>query len=331
MGAEPPVPVGSAAAEGRNVLDRRLITVFGGAGFLGRHIIRRLARDGWIIRVAGRSRKRAMFLQTYGEAGQIVPVVADVTRAQSVQPAVVDADAVVNLVGILSPRGRNTFDAVHAQGAANVAAAARDAGAERLIQLSAIGADPESPSAYARTKAAGEQAAKSAFPDVTILRPSVVFGPEDDFFNRFASMARMLPVLPVFESKVQPVYVGDVADAAIKVLAEPLTRSKTYELGGPRVMTYREIMEMVLAETGRRRWLMPLPLSIAAIQAWFLEKLPSPPLTRDQVRLLGIDNVVSADALGLKDLGISPTAVEAIVPGYLAPYQRPVKQSLRGL
>lgn len=313
------------------MLDRRLITVFGGAGFLGRHIVRRLARDGWIIRVASRDRERPQFLKIYGDPGQVVPIIADVTRAGSVIPAVLDADAVINLVGILAPRGRNSFDAVHAQGAANVAAAARDAGATRLIQLSAIGADPESPSVYARTKAAGEQAARSAFPDATILRPSVVFGPEDDFFNRFARMARMLPVLPTFESKVQPVYVGDVADAAIKVLEDPATKSKTFELGGPRVMTYREVMEIVLKETGRRRLLLPLPLWIAAIQAWFLEKLPAPMLTRDQVKLLGIDNVVAADALGLKDLGIPPTAVEAIVSTYLGSYMPPVKQSLRGL
>ena len=313
------------------MLDRRLITVFGGAGFLGRHIVRRLARDGWIIRVAGRDRDRALFLKIYGDPGQVVPIITDVTRAESVIPAVVDADAVINLVGILAPSGRNTFDAVHAQGAANVAAAARDAGAKRLVQLSAIGASPDSPSLYARTKAAGEQAARAAFPDVTILRPSVVFGPEDDFFNRFARMARMLPVLPTFESKVQPVYVGDVADAAIKVLDDPATKGKTYELGGPRVMTYREVMEIVLKETGRRRLLLPLPLSIASIQAWFLEKLPSPMLTRDQVKLLGIDNVVSANALGLKDLGIPATAVEAIVPAYLGTYKPPVQQSLRGL
>jgi NADH dehydrogenase len=312
-------------------LDRRLITVFGGAGFLGRHIVRRLARDGWIIRVASRDRERPQFLKIYGDPGQVVPIVTDITRPESVISAVVDADAVINLVGILAPSGRNSFDAIHAQGAANVAAAARDAGAARLIQLSAIGADANSPSAYARTKAAGEQAARSAFPDVTILRPSVVFGPEDDFFNRFARLARMMPVLPTFAATVQPVYVGDVADAAIKVLDEPATKGKTYELGGPRVMTYREVMEIVLEQTGRKRLLVPLPLSIAAIQGWFLEKLPKPMLTRDQVKLLGIDNVVSAKALGLKDLGIPATAVEAIVPSYLGAYMPPVKQSLRGL
>jgi len=313
------------------VLDRRLITVFGGAGFLGRHIVWRLARDGWLIRVAGRDPQRAMFLKTAGEAGQVVPIAADVTHAGSVQAALIDADAVINLVGILSPSGRNSFDAVHAQGAANVAAAARDAGADRVIHLSAIGASTASPSVYAQTKAAGEQAARSAFPSVTIFRPSVVFGPEDDFFNRFASMARILPVLPAFDGKVQPVYAGDVADAVLRALADPNTCGKTYELGGPRVMTYREIMEIVLKETGRDRWLVPYPLSIAAMQAWFLEKLPSPPLTRDQVKLLGIDNVVSANALGLKDLGITPTAVEAIVPTYLASYRPSVKQSLRSL
>lgn len=312
------------------MLDRRLITVFGGSGFLGRHIIPRLAREGWIIRVAARDTRAAQFLKMFGDPGQIVPVATDVTRPDSVKAAVTDADAVINLVGILFPSGRNKFDEVHAQGAANVAAAARDAGASRLIQMSAIGADTDSEAVYARTKAAGEQAARAAFPAVTILRPSVVFGPEDDFFNRFASLARLLPVLPVFESKFQPVYVGDVADATVKALDDPATCGKTYELGGPRVISYREVMDIVLAETGRGRWLVPLPLSIASIQAWFFEWLPVPPLTRDQVKLLGVDNVVSANALGLKDLGIAPTAVEAIVPTYLASYRPPVKQTPRG-
>lgn len=311
-------------------MDRRLITVFGGSGFLGRHIIPRLAREGWIIRVAARDTEASLFLKMFGDPGQIVPIAADVTRPDSVKAAVIDADAVINLVGILFPSGRNKFDDVHAQGAANVAAAARDAGATRLIQISAIGADADSEAVYARTKAAGEQAAKAAFPKVTILRPSVVFGPEDDFFNRFAALARLLPVLPVFDSKFQPVYVGDVADATMKVLSDTATRGKTYELGGPRVISYREVMKIVLAETGRDRWLVPLPLWLASIQAWFFEWLPVPPLTRDQVKLLGVDNVVSANALGLKDLGIAATAVDAIVPTYLASYRPPVRQSPRG-
>lgn len=311
-------------------MDRRLITVFGGSGFLGRHIIPRLAREGWIIRVAARDTEASLFLKMFGDPGQIVPIAADVTRPDSVKAAVIDADAVINLVGILFPSGRNKFDDVHAQGAANVAAAARDAGATRLIQISAIGADADSEAVYARTKAAGEQAAKAAFPKVTILRPSVVFGPEDDFFNRFAALARLLPVLPVFDSKFQPVYVGDVADATMKVLSDTATRGKTYELGGPRVISYREVMKIVLAETGRDRWLVPLPLWLASIQAWFFEWLPVPPLTRDQVKLLGVDNVVSANALGLKDLGIAATAVDAIVPTYLASYRPPVRRSPRG-
>ncbi len=311
-------------------MDRRLITVFGGSGFLGRHIIPRLAREGWIIRVAARDPEASLFLKIFGDPGQIVPIAADVTRPDSVKAAVIDADAVINLVGILFPSGRNKFDDVHVQGAANVAAAARDAGAMRLIQMSAIGADADSEAVYARTKAAGEQAAKAAFPEVTILRPSVVFGPEDDFFNRFAALARLLPVLPVFDSKFQPVYAGDVADATMKVLSDTTTRGKTYELGGPRVISYREVMNIVLAETGRDRWLVPLPLWLASIQAWFFEWLPVPPLTRDQVKLLGVDNIVSANALGLKDLGIAPTAVDVIVPTYLASYRPPVKQSPRG-
>jgi NADH dehydrogenase len=310
-------------------MERRVITVFGGSGFIGRHLVQRLAAGGWIVRVGVRDPEAASFLKTMGDAGQIVPMAADVTDPASTAAAIDGAEAVVNLVGILYERGRRTFQRVHVDGAATVARAAHEAGAKRLVQMSAIGADPDSPAAYGRTKAAGEDAAKAAFPGVSVVRPSVVFGPEDDFFNRFASMARILPVLPVFDVSFQPVYVGDVADAIVRILDDPATAGRTYELGGPRVIRFRELMEIVLEETGRRCLLLPLPLAVAELQATFMELLPKPPLTRDQVKLLGRDNVVDPGAATLKDLGIEPTAIEVVVPTYLHRYRPPIKHRRR--
>lgn len=307
----------------------RVITVFGGSGFIGRHLIRRLAAAGWIVRAGVRDVEAAAFLKPMGEAGQIVPLACDITQAETVARAVDGAEAAVNLVGILYERGQRTFQRVHVEGAANVAKAARAAGVCRLIHVSAIGADPDSPAEYGRTKAAGEEAVRAAFPEATVLRPSVVFGPEDDFFNRFASLARVLPALPVFDVRFQPVYVGDVADAIVAALADPSTAGKTYELGGPRPIAFRELMQIVLRETGRSRWLLPLPLAVAEIEAIFLELLPTPPLTRDQVKLLGRDNVVTPGALTLADLGITPTAIEAIVPTYLRRFRPPGAQDSR--
>lgn len=304
-------------------MDRRPITVFGGSGFIGRHIVKRLAADDWCVRVAVRDPEAANFLRTAGNVGQVVPIAADVADAATVKPAVEGAEAVINLVGILYQRGRRTFRRVHVDGAANTAKAAAAAGATRFIQMSALGADPTSPAVYARTKAAGEQAVRDAFAGATVVRPSVVFGPEDDFFNRFAGLARILPALPVLNTSFQPVYVGDVADAFLKILTDSSTAGKTYELGGPRVISFREIMELVLKETRRRRLLIPLPLKVAAVEAWFLEKLPVPPLTRDQVKLMERDNVVSEGAPTLKDLGIEPTAVEVVLPTYLGQYRPP--------
>lgn len=311
-------------------MERRVVTVFGGSGFIGRHLVRRLAADGCIVRVLVRNPERAAFLKMYGEPGQIVPMYGDVADAASVAGAATESFAVINLVGILYEKGRRNFQRIHVEGAANVARASADAGADRLVHMSAIGADPASPAEYGRTKAAGERAVRAAFPRATIIRPSVVFGPEDDFFNRFASLARFSPALPVFKTRFQPVYVGDVADAFMAVLADPETAGKVYELGGPRVIGFRELMQIMLREIGRKRALVPLPLSIAQLEAVFLEMLPVPPLTRDQVKLLGRDNIVDPGALSFKDLGIQPTGVEAVLPTYLSRF-RPGNRPVRGI
>ncbi len=310
-------------------MPRRVIAVFGGSGFVGRHLVRRLAAAGWIIRVGVRDPEAAAFLKPMGDVAQIVPVGADINRPATVAPLVAGADAVVNLVGILYEKGERTFQRVHVDGAANVARAAAEAGASRCVHMSALGADPHAEAAYARTKAAGEQAVLAAFPAAGVVRPSVVFGPEDNFFNQFARIARFSPVLPVFETRFQPVWVGDVADAMMQLLADPATDGKTYELGGPRVVSFREIMEIVMRETGRRRLLVPLPLNVARIEAAVMELLPTPPLTRDQVKLLARDNVVSPGALTLADLGISPTAIEAVVPAYLRDFRPPALRRRR--
>ena len=302
-----------------------LVTVFGGSGFLGRHLVKRLAQSGARVRVAVRDAEGANFLKPMGDVGQIVPMQANVRDDASVARAVEGADAVVNLVAILYQSGRQRFAAVHVQGARRAAKAAADAGAGRFIQVSAIGADAHSPAEYARTKAAGEAAVREAFAQATIVRPSILFGPEDAFFNRFAALARLSPALPLVGgggTRFQPIYVGDVAEAIMRILDDPETKGKTFELGGPRVYTWRELMELVLKEVGRKCLLLPLPFPLLMVEAMFLELLPVPPLTRDQVNLLKRDNVVRAGALTLADLGVTPTSVEAILPTYLARYRR---------
>ncbi|HSK39968.1 MAG TPA: complex I NDUFA9 subunit family protein [Arenibaculum sp.] len=298
----------------------RVATVFGGSGFIGRHFVQRLAKTGTIIRVATRHPSRAGFLRPMGSVGQIVPIAVDVQDDASAAAAVRDADLVINLIGILHESGRHTFQAVHAEAPGRIARAAKAAGAVRMVQVSAIGADAASQSRYARTKAAGEQAVLEAFPEATILRPSVIFGPEDSFFNRFAAMARALPFLPLFgggHTRFQPVYVGDVADALMAVLNDPASRGKTYELGGPHVYTFREMLELVLRETGRRRRLVDVPWGMAEFGAKIVSILPSPPLTIDQLRQLRHDNVVNPGMPTLADLGISPTSAEVILPTYM--------------
>jgi NADH dehydrogenase len=300
-----------------------LITVFGGSGFLGRHLIRALAREGYRIRVGVRRPDLAGDLQPLGRVGQIMPVQANLRYPDSVAAAVRDASVVINLVGILYERGKQTFTGVQARGAGNVARAAAGVGA-RMIQVSAIGADAQSASFYSRSKAAGEAAVREAVPDAMIFRPSIMFGPEDDFFNRFGAMARISPFLPLIgggETRFQPVYVGDVAAAIAAAVAGRARPGTTYELGGPAVRTFRELMEYVLETTGRQRLLLPVPFGLAKFKAQFLQFMPKPLLTPDQVESLRADNIVSAQAQAegrtLEGLGVAPTAIAAVVPGYL--------------
>ena len=304
----------------------RVVTVFGGSGFIGRYVVQRLAKTGVRVNVAVRHVERAKFLKPMGNVGQITPIGCDVTDAESVARAVQGADAVINLVGILYPSGHGkNFDTVHRQAARTIAEAAKAVGAGALVHISAIGADAESESAYARSKAAGEAAVREVFPDAVILRPGIVFGPEDAFFNRFAAMARLSPALPLIgggHTLFQPVYVGDVADAVLRGLADARARGKIYELGGPKTYSFKQLMEVMLATIGRGRLLVPVPFCLAEIQAAFLQLLPVPPLTRDQVTLLKRDNVVAEGALTLADLDIEPTTLEVILPAYLERFRR---------
>ena len=302
----------------RGALERKVATVFGGSGFIGRDVVQRLAQQDYVVRVAVRDPVGARFLQTQGRVGQIVPLAAPVTDAAGVERAVEGAQVVVNLVGILHERKPGDFRRIQGEAPGAVARAATQAGVESMVHLSAIGADPASPSLYAQTKAEGEAGVREGFPGATILRPSVVFGPEDAFFNRFAGMA-MLPVMPVVagDTRFQPVYVGDVADAVAAALADPEARGKTYELGGPAVMTMREVLRFILDTTRRRRPMFDMPMGFMRWQAGLLQRLPKPPVTQDQLLLLARDNVVTAGMPALADLGISPKSVEAIVPAYL--------------
>ena len=298
---------------------RRVATVFGGSGFIGRYVVKRLAAEGYVVRVAVRDIEGAMFLRPMGAVGQIVPLYAPITRPADVARAVAGADVVVNSIGILAERRPGDFQRIQAEGAGHVARESAGAGARALVQISAIGADPASDSGYARSKAEGEQAVLAAFPQATVLRPSIVFGPEDQFFNRFAGMAQWLPFLPVIAgaTKFQPVFVGDVADAVMAALSRADAAGRIYELGGPQVFTFREILAWINRETRRDRRLVEVPMGLVSWQASVLERLPGKLLTRDQVKLLARDNVVAPGAPGLSDLGVTPTAVELIVPGYL--------------
>lgn len=304
---------------------RRDIVVFGGSGFIGRYLVRHLAQDGWRIVVAVRDPLDARFLQPLGDVGQIVPVACDIGDPEQVAAVLARADAVVNLVGLLYERGKQTFRRIHVDAARNIGEAAAAAGITRVVQISAIGAAPNSPSNYARSKAAAEDALRKAVPQAVILRPSIVFGPEDGFFNLFARIATLSPVLPLFGggmTRFQPVYVDDVARAIVAALDLPEAAGRTFELGGPRVYSFRQLMEIVRRETRRRPMLVSVPFALAQLKATFLQLLPVPPLTTDQVRLLKIDNVVAPGANTIADLGVRPTTVEVIVPTYLSRYRR---------
>ena len=303
----------------------KLVTIFGGSGFVGRYIARRMAQNGWRVRVAVRNTNEAMFVRTYGAVGQVEPVFCNIRDDASVAAVTQGADAVVNCVGVLAELRKNTFAAVQAEGATRIARVAAAMGVARMVQLSAIGASDTSASAYARTKAAGEQGVLDHMPDAMILRPSIIFGAEDEFFNRFAGMTRLGPVLPVIgaDTRFQPVYVDDVAAAAIKgVLGE--VPGGIYELGGPDVATFRELMQTMLAVVRRRRMILNMPFWAARIMAGGFNilrvvslGLVTPPVTRDQVANLAVDNVVSDGAKGFADLGITPTAMMAVLPDYL--------------
>jgi NADH dehydrogenase len=302
---------------------RSVATVFGGSGFIGRYIVKRLAAKGFVVRVAVRDTERALFLKPMGAVGQIVPLHASLTNEPTVHRAVDGADIVVNAVGVLSEQRTGDFQRIQADGAGLVARLAATAKVTRLVHISAIGADPHAASRYAATKGTGEAMLREAFPGATIVRPSLVFGPEDALFNRFASMARMMPVMPVIcgDTRFQPVYVGDVADAVMAALVRPDAVGSLYELGGPRVWRFRELLGYILKETGRKRWMADIPLGMARLQARFMEMVPGKPLTRDQLLMLQQDNVCGSDMPGLHELGIVPTPVELVVPAYLRRFQ----------
>lgn len=306
-----------------------VVTVFGGSGFIGSPAVRALARRGWRIRIAVRNPVLAIEVQTAGDPGQIQFTRCDVTNAADVAAALRGADAAVNLVGVLHENGKRSFKAVHVEAAKTIAEAAKAAGLKRLVQVSAIGADANSPSAYGRSKAQAEAEVRAAFPEAVILRPSLVFGPGDSFLNRFAALASASPVLPLIgggETRFQPVYVGDVAEAVARGVTRADAAGRTYELGGPRTYSFREILELVRRETGRDRLLAPLPFFVAKPLGSLLSLVGVlgvvPPLTRDQVLMLERDNVVSADAATLTDLGVvHATGIESTAPAYLWKYR----------
>jgi len=322
----------------------KLVTIYGGSGFVGRYIARRMAQAGWRVRVAVRRPNEAMHVKPYGNVGQVEPVFCNIRDDDSVRAVMRGADAVVNCVGTFDRKGRNNFQAVQAEGATRIARLATEEAVSHLVHLSAIGADAQSDSEYAQSKAAGESGILEHFPQAVILRPSVVFGPEDQFFNRFAGMTRFGPVLPVVggDTKFQPVYADDVAHAAalgVEGRADP----GIYELGGPEVATFRDLMKVMLKIIRRRRLILNIPFGLAAAMAWAMELVQTvtfglipPQITRDQVRSLRVDNVVSEGAKGFAELGIEPAAIEAVLPDYLwrfrpAGQYEAIKESARNL
>jgi uncharacterized protein YbjT (DUF2867 family) len=307
---------------------QNLVTVFGGSGFIGTQAVRQLAKAGWRIRVAVRNPNLAYRMRLHGDVGQIDLIQANIRNPASVARALDGATAAMNLVGVLYEGGRQGFQAIHAMGAKTIAEAARAAGVGRLVQMSALGADAESASKYARTKAEGESAARAVYPDAVVVRPSIVFGPDDHFFNRFAAMATVSPALPLIgggATRFQPVFVGDVGKALAMAATRDEAAGQTYELGGSAVFTFRQLMEMMLAETGQRRFLAPVPFPVARLLGSagdLVAGILPPPVTTDQVELLKADNVVSGAYPGLPELGLTPTTLEAVLPTYLYRYRK---------
>ena len=303
-------------------MSRRVACVFGGSGFIGRQIVRRLAAQGFRVRAAVRDTEAAHFLKPMGDVGQVVPIKIDITDQRRVAAAVEGCEVVVNAVGVLVESGRQNFSSIHAVGAANVAEGARAAGAETFLLVSSLAADPASPSAYGRSKAESETRTRFSFPDAIVLRPSVVYGQDDSFFNRFAAMTTFGPFLPVVGTKkFQPVFVDDVGDAAEVALGNPESRGKTYLLGGPGTYTMHEMLSLMLESMGRKRRLIQIPMGLASLMAVFAQLAPGKPLTPDQVRQLESDNVVPAGALGFAALGLTPEPLEAILPQVMSRFR----------
>ncbi len=306
---------------------QKTVTVIGGAGFLGTYVVRQLARSGWRVLVASRNPAAAAQLKPAGDVGQIVPFRCNIRDISSLQQAFAQSDAVVNLAGILFESGKQTFTAIHAQAPEKLAQLAASSGINKFVHVSALGVDKATGSKYARTKMLGEKAVLAALPTATILRPSVIFGPEDNFINQFACMASLAPALPLIgggRTRFQPVYVADVASAVDACLKRSDTAGEVYELGGPQTYTFREILEYIMEAIGKKRRLVSMPFGMAGVAGTFGELLPKPPLTRDQVQLLRHDNVVSPNTKGFAALGISPASMDMIVPEYLGRFTRKV-------
>lgn len=303
----------------------RIVTIFGGAGFVGRYVVRLLAQQGWIVRIAQRHAEDASFLKPAGNVGQILLVNSNILDEKSVRRALDGACAVINLVGILAPSGRQQFSKIHTEGAARIAKIAGQVGIERLLHMSALGADPHSSSSYARSKGLGELEVLKAFPSATIFRPSILFGPEDQFFNRFAQMARISPFLPLIgggKTRFQPLYIEDMAKAMAHALHQSESRGRIYELGGPHAYSFRELMERMAGFIGRQPILLPIPFILAYPLAAMMQWMPGAPLTLDQVRLLRRDNVLSGKYPGCIDLGIEPQVLSDLLLSYLSIYRK---------